>query len=48
MKLSGSPDMSQDFPSKPKGMHWRTYWELCAEAEKAETESWPPWLLKML
>jgi hypothetical protein len=22
----GSPNMAEDFPGKPKGMHWRTYW----------------------
>src|SRR6266513_773273 len=25
MRLGGSPNMLDDFPEKPKGMHWRTY-----------------------
>jgi hypothetical protein len=25
MKWGGSPNMLEDFPDKPKGMHWRTY-----------------------
>ena len=25
MRLGGSPNMSEEFPDKPKGMHWRTY-----------------------
>jgi Zn-finger protein len=48
MKLGGSPDMTEDFPDKPKGMHWRTYNRLCAAAQEAQTRSWPPWLTKSL
>jgi hypothetical protein len=36
MKLGGSACTSDDFPPKPKGMHWRTYERLCLEAERAE------------
>jgi hypothetical protein len=36
--------MSDDFPDKPKGMHWHTYNRLCGEAEEALNRSWPPWL----
>jgi hypothetical protein len=25
MRLGGSPNMSEEFPDKPNGMHWRTY-----------------------
>jgi len=25
MQLGGSPNILEDFPDKPKGMHWRTY-----------------------
>jgi hypothetical protein len=25
MRLGGSPNMFDQFPDKPKGMHWRTY-----------------------
>jgi hypothetical protein len=42
-KLGGSP--ADDFPDKPKGMHWRTYNRLCEEFEEAESLSWPPWLI---
>lgn len=27
-------------PSKPKGMHWRTYWKTCKKAQDAETARW--------
>jgi hypothetical protein len=47
-KLRGSPNMSEDFPLKPKGMHWSTYLKLSSEAEEAQSRSWPPWLLKRL
>jgi hypothetical protein len=45
-KLGGSGSTADDFPDKPKGMHWRTYDRLCMEAEEAQNRSWPPWLLK--
>jgi hypothetical protein len=48
IRLGGSPCMSEDFPDKPKGMHWRTYFHLKAQAEDAEGRSWPPWIFRML
>lgn len=41
MKLGGSGSLADDFPDKPKGMHWRTYNRLAAQAEDAEDRSWP-------
>lgn len=34
-RLGGSTNLMQPFPPKPKGMHWRTYDRLEAEAEAA-------------
>ena len=48
MKLGGSPNMAEDFPDKPKGMHWRTYWRYCKQAEEAQAASWAPWVYKMM
>ena len=31
-QLGGSSNMCEPFPQKPKGMHWRTYERLCAQA----------------
>jgi len=45
-KLGGSGNMTLPFPSKPNGMHWRTYLRLIREYEGAQSRSWPPWLLK--
>ena len=47
-KLGGSPNMAEDFPDKPKGMHWRTYDRLCRKAEDAQNSSWPPWLIRQI
>lgn len=47
-RLGGSGSLAEDFPDKPKGMHWRTYYRLCNQAENAENHSWPPWVLKSL
>jgi hypothetical protein len=46
MKLGGSP--GGNWPGKPKGMHWRTYNQLCREAEDAQNRSWPPWLIRQV
>lgn len=46
VKLGGEP--CGDFPPKPKGMHWRTYYTLRQKAEEAENQSWPPWVYKMM
>ena len=40
MKLGGSPSIMDEFPEKPKGMHWHTYNRLRDEAEAAEIGSW--------
>ena len=48
MKLGGSGSLADDFPGRPKGMHWRTYNRHCMEAEEAQNQSWPPWFYKML
>ena len=46
VKLGGSP--VGDFPDKPKGMHWPTYWRYCRQAQEAEAQSCPPWILKLI
>jgi hypothetical protein len=43
-KLGGEP--SDGIPSKPKGMHWRTYNRLHHQAQCADSLSCPPWLLR--
>ena len=48
MRLGGSGSLAEDFPDKPKGMHWQTYWRLCREAEEAESRCWPPWVIRMV
>ena len=44
-KLGARP--ADDFPDKPKGMHWRTYNRLCAEAEEASNRSLSPWMPRL-
>jgi len=39
-KLGGTGSLIDDFPPKPKGMHWRTYWRLLKEAMDAERPFW--------
>lgn len=39
-KLGGSASLAEPFPEKPKGMHWRTYERLCAEADYFENVGW--------
>lgn len=39
-QLGGHPGLVYPFPEKPKGMHWKTYYRLKFEAEKAEWASW--------
>jgi hypothetical protein len=39
MRLGGSPTMLDEFPGKPKGMHWRTYHRLCGLHHAAEERS---------
>lgn len=48
VKLGGEPGFAYDFPSKPKGMHWRTYYRLKRQSEDAEALSWSPWIYRML
>ncbi len=35
-QLGGSADLSGPFPEKPKNMHWKTYYKLRDEAERAD------------
>ena len=39
MRLGGSANMLDDFPEKPKGMHWRTYERLCRVHDAAQARS---------
>ena len=39
IQLGGSPNMSERFPDKPKGMHWRTYDRLRHRHDFAEQRS---------
>ena len=39
IQLGGSPVMSEAFPDKPKGMHWRTYERLHRAHDVAEASS---------
>jgi len=48
VKLGGHPGCAYDFPEKPKGMHWRTYYRLKDQSEQAEGRSWPPWIYRTL
>jgi hypothetical protein len=36
IRLGGSDNMLDDFPQKPKGMHWRTYEHLCRVHDAAQ------------
>lgn len=39
MRLGGSPNMTEPFPDKPKGMHWQTYDRLRHTHDIAEARS---------
>jgi len=38
-RLEGSENLQDPFPPKPKHMHWRTYWKLYQQAERADRQS---------
>jgi hypothetical protein len=51
VRLGGSGSLDEPFPSKPKGMHWRTYERLEARADAAEASSdaaFIEWLMRRL
>jgi hypothetical protein len=39
MRLGGSASLADEFPEKPKAMHWRTYDRLCRLHDVAEERS---------
>ena len=39
MRLGGSGNMLEEFPDKPKGMHWRTYYRWCCVYVAAKERS---------
>jgi hypothetical protein len=43
-RLGGTASMYEPFPQRPKGMHWRTYYELRRQHDEANAHSWPGWL----
>jgi hypothetical protein len=45
MSLGADGNLSEPFPARPRGMHWRTYDRLRRAEEAANAQSWPPWLL---
>jgi len=38
-RLGGTASVLEDFPGKPKGMWWRTYWRLREKAEQGDVDS---------
>ena len=44
----GGTELSDDFPEKPKCMHWKTYSTLALEYRGAINCSWPPFVLRTL
>jgi hypothetical protein len=39
-RMGGSTGMADDFPAKPKGMHWTTYYHLWNQHDNADGVSW--------
>lgn len=48
MRLGGSANTLEPFPTKPKGMHWGTYERLRSEADRMFSRSIPDWLLRQI
>lgn len=47
MRLGGTGAIHEYLATKPKGMHWRTYWRLRSEANDAELAMWHALLERM-
>ena len=48
VKLGGHPGDAYAFPSKPKGMHRRTYERWRMKANHAQSCSWPNWVYRLI
>jgi len=41
-RIGGSPNLSEQLPSKPKRMHWATYWRHVDVCKKADGQTIKP------